>query len=55
MAKKNSVTTRVKSALEKLEERIIHKGGSKIGVTKKNKSKSKKKLSIEKKSRRRNR
>ena len=55
MAKKNSVTMRIKSVLEKLDEKVIHKGGSKIGVTKKNKSKSKKNLRIEKTSKRRNR
>lgn len=55
MAKQNSVTLKVKSELEKLEERIIHKGGSKVGNTKKNKSKSKRQLKMEKKSRRTNR
>jgi hypothetical protein len=29
MAKRNTITMRIKSELEKLEERIVHKGGSK--------------------------
>jgi hypothetical protein len=55
MSKHNSVTLKVKSELEKLEDRIVHKGGVKVGLTKKNKSKSKRQLKIEKKSRHINR
>ena len=55
MAKKNSVTIRVRSALESLEDRVVHKGGSKINVTKKDKSQSKKKLKISNRSRKQNR
>jgi len=55
MAKKNSVTIRVRSALENLEDRVVHKGGSKINVTKKDKSQSKKKLKISNHSRKQNR
>jgi hypothetical protein len=55
MAKRNSITLRKKSELEELENRIIHKGGSKINVTKKDKSKDKSKRKEEKDSRRKNR
>ena len=59
--KKNSITNKVrnglkiKSDLEKLEEGISPFGNSKIGVTKKNKSQSKKNRKISKNSRRKNR
>jgi len=55
MAKKNSVTMKIKSALESLEDRVVHKGGTKINVTKKDKSQSKKKLKISNHSRKQNR
>ena len=55
MAKKNSVTLKTKSALESLEDRVVHKGGTKINVTKKDKSQSKKKLKISNHSRKQNR
>jgi hypothetical protein len=55
MAKQNSITLKKKSALEELENRIVHKGGSKIGVTKKDKSKDKRKRKEEKNSKKKNR
>jgi hypothetical protein len=55
MAKRNTITMRIKSELEKLEERIVHKGGSKVGITKDDKSKNKKARKQEKYSRRINR
>ena len=55
MAKRNTTTMRIKSELEKLEERIVHKGGSKVGITKDDKSKNKKARKQEKYSRRINR
>ena len=55
MAKQNSVTRKVKSELEKLEEKLIHKGGAKIRLTRKDKSLSKKQEKIQKDSRKINR
>jgi hypothetical protein len=61
MAKKNSLTNKirnglkVKSDLEKLEDKIVHKNSPRIGITKKNKSQSKRNRKISKNSKKINR
>jgi hypothetical protein len=61
MAKKNSITNkvrnglRIKSDLEKLEDRVINFGTSRVGITKKNHLRSKKSIKISEKSKKINR